>query len=175
MKRIPELLIVAGTGRNSGKTTLVCKLIKSFAEAGIYGVKISPHPHDLTEGSQQFASGKGYSIYRELALSGTKDTSRMLNAGAKESFYIFASDQNIEEAFNIFLELKSDGYPIICESPVLRRFFIPGLFLIADSNMVSKRKDLTQLMPSSDLLVTLGEEDDQFARILFGPSGWVLT
>ena len=39
---IPNLLLIAGTGNKSGKTTIACRLIEQFAELKIIGIKITP-------------------------------------------------------------------------------------------------------------------------------------
>jgi len=45
---IPNLLLIAGTGNKSGKTTLACRVIEQFRQSGISAVKITPHFHDIT-------------------------------------------------------------------------------------------------------------------------------
>jgi len=40
---INNLLLIAGTGNKSGKTTLACKVIEQHREHGIIGIKITPH------------------------------------------------------------------------------------------------------------------------------------
>jgi len=44
--KYPNILLVSGNGRNSGKTTLACKIIERFSkDHEITGLKISPHFH----------------------------------------------------------------------------------------------------------------------------------
>jgi hypothetical protein len=175
MKSIPELIIIAGTGRNSGKTTLACKLISRFADLEISSVKISPHIHNQTEGSSLLHSAAGYTIHTEISIAGDKDSSRMLGAGAKRSYYIFATDKSIEKAFNWLLENRECSGPIICESPALRRFFNPGLFIIADSDIVIDRKDLSSISDSSDITIQMEDSYYQINRILFGNGRWYIS
>ena len=47
---IPNLLIIAGTGNKSGKTTLACRMIEQFRNPGLISVKITPHFHETTPG-----------------------------------------------------------------------------------------------------------------------------
>ena len=48
--QIPHLLLIAGNGRNVGKTTLACKIIAQFArETEVIGLKITPHFHPVNE------------------------------------------------------------------------------------------------------------------------------
>ncbi len=47
---IPNLLIIAGTGNKSGKTTFACRLIEQFRSLDIISMKITPHFHETTAG-----------------------------------------------------------------------------------------------------------------------------
>ncbi|MBK8884338.1 MAG: hypothetical protein IPN67_18855 [Bacteroidales bacterium] len=50
MITIPNLLLIAGTGTKSGKTTMACKIIRQFSELKITAIKITPHFHETTPG-----------------------------------------------------------------------------------------------------------------------------
>jgi hypothetical protein len=44
------------------------------------------------------------------------------------------------------MELIPEGTPIICESPALRNFIEPGLFIIMSSKTTNKRKNISQFL-----------------------------
>ncbi|GAB4325231.1 MAG: hypothetical protein Kow00127_17970 [Bacteroidales bacterium] len=137
----PLLLIVAGTGRNAGKTTIACSLIRRFAhETGIIALKISPHHHQSVESADPVKKGNHWRLFREADASAGKDSSRFLQAGAMESYYLEATDDGLAEAYPIFRSLAGSN-PVICESPALRYFVTPGLMILADRPEVLKRKE----------------------------------
>jgi len=143
--KIPNLLLIAGTGTKSGKTSLACKIIEQFSNLDITSIKISPHFHETTEGLISKSEKKGYSIYEESNRDTTKDTSRMLSSGAYKVFFAKVWDDQLPDVFlEIFKDLPSD-IPIICESPALRNFIEPGVFIIMTSNTVNKHKDISHL------------------------------
>ncbi|TAL59958.1 MAG: hypothetical protein EPN88_16615 [Bacteroidetes bacterium] len=81
---IPNLLLIAGTGTKSGKTSIACRIISQFKILNITAIKISPHLHEVTPGLIPLIEKKGYSVYEETNRNTSKDTSRMLHSGAKE-------------------------------------------------------------------------------------------
>lgn len=72
-------IIVAGTGRKSGKTTLVCRILRLAPGLGWTAVKISHHAPE---------SGAPYEITEETEPGGTGDTRRYLAAGAAHAFWV---------------------------------------------------------------------------------------
>ncbi|MBI5010191.1 MAG: hypothetical protein HZB98_11220, partial [Bacteroidia bacterium] len=70
--RVPNLLIIAGTGNKSGKTSMACRIIESFPGLKITAIKITPHFHETTEGLVVFNEGEGYSIYTETSMESNK-------------------------------------------------------------------------------------------------------
>lgn len=142
---IPNLLIIAGTGTKSGKTSLACRIIEQFKELGITAVKITPHFHETTEGLIVLSENKSYSIYEETNRNSSKDTSRMLNAGADKVYFAKVYDDQLLTAFLEIMKEIPVGNPVICESPALRNFAEPGLFLITTSETINKHKDIKHL------------------------------
>jgi len=135
MRQLTNLLLIAGTGRNTGKTTLACSIIKKFsADLQIIGLKISPHFHGGTDSLKLLKRSEFYNIYEETSIDSGKDSSKMLNAGAFKVLYIETLDEHLLPSFEQFLELAPTGYPVVCESPALRRYINPGIFIIVDSS-----------------------------------------
>jgi hypothetical protein len=144
--KIPNLLIIAGTGNKSGKTSMVCRLIEQFRELNIIAVKITPHFHDITPGLRTLRTGSFYSVFRETDNESSKDTSRMLRAGASEVYFAKVTDDTLAKAFNEILGIIPEGSPIICESPALRYYFEPGLFIVMTSGYEYNKKDISSLI-----------------------------
>lgn len=143
---IPNLLLIAGTGTKSGKTTVACRIIEQFSKLDIAAIKISPHFHETTPGLIAVYEEEGISIYEETNSESTKDTSRMLYAGAIKVYFAKVLDDRLLYAFNKIKELIPEGMPIICESPALRNFVEPGVFLIISSETTRTRKDISHIL-----------------------------
>ncbi|MBE0676246.1 MAG: hypothetical protein IH591_16440 [Bacteroidales bacterium] len=136
MLHIPRLLIVAGTGRKTGKTTTACNIINAFSMSNITAVKISSHFHEPQEHLKLIFGSDSFIIWEELDSDSEKDSSRFLAAGATRSFYIQALKQNSVEAFTKLLDLLSYTSPIVCESPSLARGIIPGVLIVVSGEGV---------------------------------------
>jgi hypothetical protein len=145
MVTIKNLLLIAGTGTKSGKTSMACKLIRNFPELKITAVKITPHFHETTAGLLPIAEETGYSIYEESDTGSFKDTSRMLGAGAHKVYFAKVRDHQLFEVFAEIMKLIPPDAPVICESPALRNFVEPGVFIIMTSEDINKKKDISHL------------------------------
>ncbi len=126
--QIPNLLLIAGNGRNVGKTTLACKIIKLFAdETDTIGLKITPHFHPVNEADVIYKTDN-FIIVNEKQIS-SKDSSRMLQAGAKQVFFVIAKREFFHEAVEQLLQLLPENL-IVCESGGLHDWVTPGLFFM---------------------------------------------
>jgi hypothetical protein len=154
---IPNLLIIAGTGTKTGKTTIACRIISQLRDRKIVAVKISPHFHEKTKGLEEVAIGDGYAIYTETNSNSGKDTSRMLNAGASKVYLATVWDSDLTEVFRRILNELPKDVPVVCESPALRKYYEPGLFIIMTAISANKRQDLNYLLNLPHLSFKLEE------------------
>lgn len=154
---IPNLLLIAGTGNKSGKTTLTCRIIGQFRNEGVIAIKITPHFHETTQGLVLLSESVGFSIYDETDAETGKDTSRMLKAGAERVFFAKVTDNDILSAFNAIIKYIPDKKPIVCESPALRHFVEPGVFVIMNSDNSYNKKNINQLQELHHVMFNLDE------------------
>ena len=175
MQNLPGLLLIAGTGRNSGKTTLACRIIERYSEAGIIAVKISPHLHVNRAGVSPIIETAGYTVYRETSLEGIKDSSRMLVSGATGSYYIQTSNEYAEAAFLELFVRVGGGVPLVCESPSLRRWIEPGVFLVADSGNNEKRKNLGIIYDMADMIILQDNLESAVNRLGLKEGCWLIS
>jgi hypothetical protein len=153
---LPNLLILGGSHRNVGKTSLIIQLIQRMHQSHhVIGLKVSS-----IKGLDENMHGKheklasDFDIFEEKNRDGTKDTSRMLRAGAKNVFYIRAFDHAIPQAFSLFMNKIPKESCILCESISLRYFVQPGLFILIQEEHETKIKSSFQeLKPRADLLI----------------------
>lgn len=134
MISMPNLIIIGGSSRNVGKTSLCLDLISRYApDLEITGLKISAiKPYDaIHHGTHdRMLNGRNFRIFEEQHTGSNKDTARMLKAGAKRAFYIEALEEHMPEAFAGFREIYETTGPIISESRSLRNLAIPSLFIL---------------------------------------------
>jgi len=150
--RLKQLLIIAGTGRNTGKTTLVCQIVRKFAPTKpLIAIKITPHFHKNVRSGKVLCNNDNLYIAEETDPSMGKDSSRMLKAGASHSFFVMAGDEQLEEAFLKIRELIPPGSLLICESGGMRSYVTPGLFFMMTSN------ETALLKPSAEKLMALAD------------------
>lgn len=174
----PTLLLIAGTGRNSGKTTLACNIIHNFTFHKPVAIKISPHFHMGASGLDIITQNKGYNIYRENSSTSGKDSARMLKAGAEAVYYMEVLDNNLLEAFQYLMKKIPNNVPVVCESPALRKFINPGIFLIADSPYtLNKKKDVLGWKDRADYFLNSDIDDpEKLSELLhFNSLGWSMN
>ena len=165
---VPNLLLIAGTGTKSGKTSIACRIIEQFKSLNITAIKISPHFHETTPGLKTIYEEKGYSVYEETNSNSTKDTSRMLQSGAYKVYFSKVLDDRLPFVFDKIMELIPEGTPIICESPALRNFIEPGVFIIMNSESIIKHKNISRLQQLPHLLFKM----EELQKILSIPVGF---
>ena len=149
---MPQLLLIAGTGRNTGKTTLACKIIQKFSpDESIIALKITPHFHRNIQSGKIIINENNLYIAQETDSTTGKDSSLMLKAGAKQSYFAMATDEHLDEVIqNIFSMIPSDAL-LVCESGGLREWVVPGIFLMMN------RKDIEILKPGTERLKMLAD------------------
>jgi hypothetical protein len=150
----PNLLLIAGTGNKSGKTTFACRVIEQFRDYGIVAIKITPHFHETTPGLEVLTEKQGYSVFEETDGGTTKDTSRMLRTGADKVYFAKVDDDNLLKAFLEIMKLVPEGTPVVCESPGLRYFIEPGQFVIMTSGEAYNNKDISKLLKLSHVNIS---------------------
>ncbi|MDQ1332005.1 MAG: hypothetical protein QG576_39 [Bacteroidota bacterium] len=157
MMLIQNLLLIAGTGNKSGKTTFACRVIEQYRESGIVAVKITPHFHETTSGLILLNETQGYSIYEETDSETNKDTSRMLKSGAARVFFAKVTDKNLAGAFSEILEFIPSETPVVCESPALRYCAEPGVFVIMKSDENNNNKNINRLLELPHVMFHLSD------------------
>ncbi|MBN2175000.1 MAG: hypothetical protein JW731_12775 [Bacteroidales bacterium] len=177
MRSLSNLLLIAGTGRNSGKTAIACAIIDKFSTRySITGIKISPHFHEKTNVLKIVQKDQNFNIYLETSKKTGKDTSKMLNAGAGKVFYVEGTDEHLQEAFYSLVKLIPENGPVVCESPALRRIVTPGMFIITDHEKVSsKKQDVIRMKNFADFYFDFQKDslEKLFSAIDFKSNTWV--
>ncbi len=126
----PNILLLSGTGRNVGKTTFVCRLLKHFSDLWVVTVKVSPHWHRGVYGEVLLFEDMRLLLTRETGKNSNKDTSRMLRCGAANVYYFqHTNDDAMLQAFLFLTKITQQGTPMIIESALLAKYVRPALHL----------------------------------------------
>jgi hypothetical protein len=155
MKKYYNWIVIAGNGRNTGKTTLACKIIAGNLSSHIVGIKISPHHHPPGDNETTLIKSKGMTIMSEKTTS-RKDSGRMLKAGAEEVLYVQAADNLLPEVLE-HLEKLVGGRPTVCESGGIVQFIDPGLFLMVMAPGRDEKPGLQAKLNKADMVTDLDE------------------
>ena len=177
MLYIPNLLLISGNGRDSGKTTFACGLIRVFSkEMEITGMKISPHFHGYKDQDELIYSDDYTIMTREKDTLSSKDSSRMLRSGAKEVIYVQARKNGLQNAVVKLSSVWESGEPVICESGGLIDYVRPGLFLMLYRNGVLSQKSAKHNHLVDKWITSDWNSLDISSRsISFTDSRWYLT
>ncbi len=171
MKFYPNILLIAGTGKNVGKTTLGCKIISQNADNKIIGVKFSPHFHSMSENRFYIEKNDRYHISEEGEFS-NKDSSRLLQAGAKKVYYIQGRDDYLFAAFEKVFALNNANTLFLVESGGLAGYIKPGLFIVVKNKHKPIKPD--NKISSADVFVNEQTDFTQFAKKIFADNGiWI--
>jgi|WetSurSiteA1Bulk_404760.scaffolds.fasta_scaffold46927_2 hypothetical protein len=173
---LPKLLLIAGTGRDTGKTSLACTVIERFKNTGsLVAFKISPHRHKLIAGGNVIVNEDNLYVSEEKDPGTGKDSSRMLAAGAGRSFFAVATDEELLRAWDVIQDHAGRDAFFIGESGGLRRYVEPGLFFMVSHLSTQKKKpDPYHLHDLADMFVTYDGKSLLFDpdRIILNEQGW---
>ncbi len=163
---LPNIMVVRGTGRNVGKTLSACSIISNLARyQEPVGVKISPHFHELKEYQTYIHRSKAFVMVEEKYIS-DKDSSRMLQAGAKKVFYIQAKNDQLMNVVSLLIEQLNPANPVIVESGGLYDYIEPALLLnVVGENSGKKiniRKNSNVVHLPSDKISVFNWDEIQF-------------
>lgn len=117
------MLVVAGSGRGVGKTTLVCGLLAALPEFHWTAVKITSHAH-----------GKSSLIWEETAPGQGTDTARYLAAGAQHAFLLTAGDAELPGRTRELQTKAGPGPNLIFESNRILDCVQPDLCLAVEGS-----------------------------------------
>lgn len=135
-------LLIAGCGRNVGKTSAGCDLVKELSlKTPVYVVKISSHFHVLTDSLNVLTSEDKLMIAEETDAFSGKDSSRYLAAGATRVWYVQAHEESLPALVKWLTENISSEQPVIIESGGLGRHIHPGAAALVCNGKHDKKTD----------------------------------
>lgn len=168
MIRIPNLLLVGSTGRDSGKTVFACELVRRFSALGpVTGVKVTtvqerdgkcPHGGDGCGTCSSLQ--EDFLLTEEVSAEGGKDTQRLLASGAQRVLWLRVLRDRLDAGARALADQVGEEM-VIGESNSLRRALEPGLFFML------RPRGSTVVKPSARQVLSLADQ-----TILSTPEGF---
>jgi hypothetical protein len=143
------IIVIGGAAHGSGKTALVCGLIRALPEIPWTAVKITSHAH-----------GSGAPIWEETTVGQGTDTARYLAAGARRALLVTAAGEALAPIVHEILAENSPPASLIFESNSVLSHLRPDLCLCAATNLKGECKPSFDLIEQQmDALVELAGHD----------------
>ena len=114
------MIAIGSHGRNTGKTSAVCAVIRAFPEERWTAIKISAH---------EPAAGAAYTLEPESDRDGRHDSCRYLAAGAVQSYFLRHGAGGLAAAMPALRGLVADAGNVIFESSSILDFLRPDFYL----------------------------------------------
>ncbi|HKI89348.1 MAG TPA: hypothetical protein VKA38_09990 [Draconibacterium sp.] len=152
-EKFENILLIAGSGQNVGKTTLACQIIQNVKEQKSTGVKITPHFHNPTTGLIKLAGAKSWKLFEETNTTTNKDSSLLLKSGAHKSYLIQTRPEALTAAFRELQKYLPENQPVVVESATLIEIIDPGFFVVVIPEGKRQKKDMESLLQKADLIV----------------------
>ncbi len=113
------IVVVGGSGRKVGKSSLIESLIRALPEARWLAIKVSGHVH----GADQ------WKLERHQTPDAETDTGRFLAAGAREAWWLRAGEGHLAAAAPELQALMAGFENVIIESNSIIGLLCPDLYL----------------------------------------------
>ncbi len=150
------IIVVGGSGRSVGKTTLACALIAALPSFRWSAVKISGHLHHPEPVWEETAAGEG------------SDTARYLAAGAQRAMLVSTLDGIIPIAA-LRSALAQDKH-ILFESNRILAHYQPDLCLaVCGPSGLAPKPSFAALVSNAHAFVALRKADTAADTATFGP------
>ncbi|MFN0087755.1 MAG: hypothetical protein ACKVX9_20355 [Blastocatellia bacterium] len=155
-----RLVVIAGTGSNTGKTTLLCDLLRELAREGPWeAIKLTrghyrscgKDPHACCV-SDQLGEEPTVRSGREATYAFGKDTGRYWEAGARNVHWVIATDDQVERGIHEALN-RVEAPRVLIEGTSVLKFLRPELALLVAAGESAKIK------PSARIALAAGRID----------------
>jgi len=155
MKEFNNILLVSGSGRNIGKTTLACNIITQISnDKPVYGIKITPHFHAIDSNQEIVEKGEGFKIFQEKDIMSDKDSSRMIRAGAHKVYFVQCDDVYLPSIYKQLVNLLPPDCAVVCESGSFAGVFKPGLhFVVKGKDVDESKQSYISNLKRADLVI----------------------
>jgi molybdopterin-guanine dinucleotide biosynthesis protein len=154
---IPKIIVIAGTSSNTGKTTLLCELLRELSRDQTWEAIKLTRGHYRSCGKDPHACCVSHLLSdHPLVRSGRdetdapgKDTGRYWEAGASNVHWVIVTDDQVGQGINLALSrVRSNG--VLIEGTSVLKFIEP------DFAVMVARRDQTKIKPSARRALAAG-------------------
>lgn len=142
-------IVVSGGGKNVGKTSLICGLLRALPEFEWVAVKIAGHDH-----------GKAEALFEETEAGEETDTARFLLAGARRVFLMTADGPELGEGLKTLTSLVGPAANLIFESNRVLDWIEPTVHLAVGEAVSGQKPTFTRVEHRLDARVILADRDE---------------
>ena len=160
-----KIVVVGGHSRNIGKTSVAASIIAANRELEWTALKITQYGHHICSTSGHECgcvvedADHPFAITRENDSSSGTDTARLLQAGAREVYWVRTRGGDLELAMPSLRELLTDREYVLFESNSILRFVQPNVYLSVLQYDVEDFKPSSRLyLERADALVIRASE-----------------
>jgi hypothetical protein len=151
------LIAIGSHSRKTGKSRLVCDLVRAIPEAHWTVVKISGHEH---------GAAAAYSLQEERDAGGRHDTSRYLQAGAAHAWLLRHAPGGLAEAVPALRELIAAAGNTILESNRILQFIQPDLYVFVRNEASAEFKDSARAWAARADATVLAQVPESVAALI---------
>ena len=160
------LIVVGGSTRNIGKTSVVAGLIAALRERSWTAIKITQYGHGICSANGEACdcatADHTIAISEERDRSGRSDSSRYLVAGAKRSLWVRTQQGELFEAMPRLRREIAEAGDVIVESNSILQFVRPDLFLsVLDPAREDFKGSARRYLDRADLILMTRRADGQ--------------
>ena len=147
------IVVVGGSGRNVGKTSLVCALMAALPEFRWIAVKITSHVHGVYE-----------PVWEERTAGQGTDTARYLAAGAQRAFLVTAEDTELPVRLSELRAKLGPDVHLIFESNRIVEWLQPDVCLAVQGAEESETKpSWARFAQRADATIMRADRDEMIA------------
>ena len=183
MIKLPNFLVIGAYSRNAGKTGFARRVIKKM-NGNITALKVTVI-RDEQFNCPRGGSGCGvcsslesdFEITEELDKNTGKDTSELLDAGAKRVLWLRVRENAVIQGMEELLKQIDPSQPVICESNSIIKSISPSFFLLLKATREkNKKKSALTVEDRADLIIETDVDSSNFnfSRLDFRDSSWIL-
>lgn len=159
MEDFPRMLMIGGTARKSGKTTLICRLLEAFGQHYRIGaVKVALYDDEEDFGRHHpDALPRGALVIREEDAAVKKDSGKYLASGAAESWFMAALSDKEPLVLERIRKIRGRTDLMILESNTLRKNIRPGVFVMINNPDRPAKRSAGELAHLVDFTLEAGD------------------
>ncbi|GEM_PF-1725823 len=174
----PNILMVGGNARKSGKTTFVRNVLAVYGKQyHIAAIKAALYD-DAGDFGRHYpqALPRGFWEVKEVEPSEDNDSARFLASGATESWFFAGLMENLEEVLECISLIGRETGLVVLESNALRENIQPGVFVMINNPQRATKDSARGVWHKADFLLDAGEAGDEFIYQSIGIDNtrWIL-